>query len=161
VLPEYLQDAALGEEQVNFADRGIQLTRRFRALKIWMSVQMFGVGAFREAIRESMRLARAAAEWVGDSPLCELTAPCSLGVLCFRFRPPGIELTGEELDALNLRIQDEIVRSGTAMMSSTRLRGRLSLRFCVMNYRSTWEDVSGTLEAVQAVGMDLVKGGGR
>jgi glutamate/tyrosine decarboxylase-like PLP-dependent enzyme len=158
ILPEYLQDAALGEEQVNFADRGIQLTRRFRALKIWMSVQMLGLRAFREAIQDSMDLARRAEAHIRASRELELTGPATLGIVCFRFNPPEKEIGPGDLEALNHSIQDEIVGSGLAMMSSTRLRGAFSLRLAIMNYRSTWDDVSTTLQAVQAAGARLLGG---
>jgi len=152
ILPEYLQDAALGEEQVNFADRGVQLTRRFRALKVWMSVQTLGLGAFREAIRAAMGYARRAEEVIRAADTLELTAPASLGVVCFRFRPPEGELEAAALEALNLRIQSEIVESGVAMMSSTRLKGMFSLRLCILNYRTAWEHVEAALDAVRIVG---------
>lgn len=152
ILPEYLQDTALGEEQVNFADRGVQLTRRFRALKIWMSIQMLGLGAFRRAIQASMDLGREAGERIASSRDLELQAPPSLGILCFRFNPPWAELDAEALEDLNLSIQDEILESGLAMMSSTRLRGVFSLRLAIMNYRSTREDVMQTLDAIEALG---------
>ncbi len=160
ILPEYLQDADLGREHVNFADRGIQLTRRFRALKVWMSVQMLGLGAFREAISDSMALARKAEAHVRASRHLELTAPASLGIVCFRFAPRERALAAGELEALNLAIQEEIVASGLAMMSSTRLRGAFSLRLSIMNYRSTWEDVRETLEAVERVGVEKAGGEG-
>jgi len=158
IMPEYLQDAALGEEQVNFADRGIQLTRGFRALKIWMSVQMLGLLAFREAIQESMDLARRAEAHIRASRELELLGPATLGIVCFRFNPPERRINPVDLEALNQSIQDEIVGSGLAMMSSTRLRGAFSLRLAIMNYRSTWEDVSTTLQAVQAAGTRLLGG---
>ncbi|MGW8266164.1 MAG: pyridoxal phosphate-dependent decarboxylase family protein, partial [Longimicrobiales bacterium] len=147
ILPEYLQDAALGEAQVNFADRGIQLTRRFRALNVWMSIQMLGLGAFRDAIQESMDLARKAEAHVRSSETLEMMSPAALGIVCFRFNPAGRELDAQALEGLNLSIQEEIVSSGLAMMSSTRLRGVYSLRLAIMNYRSTWEDVRETLGA--------------
>ena len=156
ILPEYLQDTALGEEQVNFADRGVQLTRRFRALKVWMSVQMLGLGAFREAIRVSMDLAGRAETFVLASETLEMLGPASLGVVCFRFNPPGVALDTKTLEDLNLSIQNEIVDSGLAMMSSTRLRGVFSLRLAIMNYRSTWEDVLTVLEAAQEIGGRLM-----
>ncbi len=160
ILPEYLQDAALGEEQVNFADRGIQLTRSFRALKVWMSIQMSGLRAFREAIRESMDLARRADAHIRASTSLEMLGPASLGIVCFRFRPSGRELDARALEELNLSIQDEIVGSGLAMMSSTRLRGVFSLRLAIMNYRSTWEDVLATLHAAEEIGSRLHGGAG-
>lgn len=152
ILPEYLQDTALGAEQVNFADRGVQLTRGFRALKVWLSVQTLGLGAFREAIQVGIEHALRAEAWIRASEGLELMGPASLGIVCFRFRPGGGEWSPEELDGLNQRVQDEIVRAGVAMMSSTRLRGAFSLRLSILNYRSTWADVRETLEAVEAVG---------
>jgi len=155
ILPEYLQDTALGKEHVNFADRGIQLTRGFRALKVWMSIQILGLRAFREGIQAGIAYAREAERFINGSPDLEMIGPSSLGIVCFRFRPPGAGLTPEELEKLNLGIQDEIVSSGLAMMSSTRLRGEFSLRLSILNYRSTWEDVQKTLEAVETIGQQL------
>jgi len=160
ILPEYLQDAALGEEQVNFADRGIQLTRRFRALKIWMSVQMLGLRAFREAIGESLELARRAESYVRASETLEMTGPAALGIVCFRFHPPTPCREARALEELNQAIQDRIVESGLAMMSSTRLRGEFSLRLAIMNYRSTWGDVLAVLRGVEEIGASLSEGEG-
>jgi aromatic-L-amino-acid decarboxylase len=158
ILPEYLQDTALGEEQVNFADRGIQLTRRFRALNVWMSIQMLGLGAFRAAIQESINAAREAERYIGGSALLEMLGPASLGIVCFRFNPGEMELNAGELEALNLAIQEEILDTGLAMMSSTRLRGVFSLRLAIMNYRSTREDVMVTLQAIERIGGGLTEG---
>jgi len=159
ILPEYLQDVALGKEQVNFADRGIQLTRGFRALKVWMSIQILGMGAFREGIQAAVDHAREAEMYIDRSPNLEMMGPSSLGIVCFRFRHPDGDWTPEELEELNLGIQEEIVESGLAMMSSTRLRSEFSLRLSILNYRSTWQDVQGTLEAVEAIGLRLAKTG--
>lgn len=156
ILPEYLQDTALGKEHVNFADRGIQLTRGFRALKVWMSIQILGLRAFREGIQAGITYARKAERFIKLSPDLEMIGPSSLGIVCFRFRPQDADLTLEELEEVNLGIQDEIVASGLAMMSSTRLRGEFSLRLSILNYRSTWPDVQETLEAVEAIGQRLV-----
>jgi glutamate/tyrosine decarboxylase-like PLP-dependent enzyme len=158
ILPEYLQDVALGEEHVNFADRGIQLTRRFRALGIWMSIQALGVDTFREAIEHGVELAQRAEAAVQESASLEMLAPSSLGVLCFRFNPPGRDFSGEELEVLNQAIQDKIVASGVAMISSTRLRGEFSLRLAILNYRSRWEDVVETLSAIETTGEELMEG---
>ena len=156
VLPEYLQDVDLGREHVNFADRGLQLTRRFMALKVWMSIQMAGLEAFRTAIREGIRLAEEAKRYVQASAELEITGEASLGIVCFRYQPPGVALGAGELEELNQTIQDEIVEQGLAMMSSTRLKGVFSLRICVLNYRSTWEDVAVVLRGVESSGRRLV-----
>lgn len=152
IFPEYLQDVDLGREHVNFADRGLQLTRGFRALKIWMSVQTLGLQAFREGIQRGMDLARAAEEYVHGSPVLEMLGPASLGIVCFRFNPPEANLDEERLEALNVGIQEEIVSTDLAMTSSTRLKGTYSLRLAILNYRSSWDDVWTTLQGIEEMG---------
>lgn len=158
VNPDYLQDTKLGLEQVNFADRGYQLTRSFRALKVWMSVQTFGLARFRAAIGRTMELADEAGDFVRRTPGLELLSPPSLGVLCFRYRPDGDEWTEASLAKLNETIQARIIESGAAMISSTRLRGAWSLRLCILSHQTTWDDVRETLERVAALGRELAAG---
>lgn len=155
LLPDYLQDVELGLEHVNFADRGLQLTRAFRALKIWLSIQVFGLRAFRQAITAAMELARRAEAHIRGSPALELLSAASLGVVCYRYNDPASACDEEALERLNEQIQDEIVRSGYAMISSTRLRRRYALRLCILNYRSTWADVEGVLARVEELGARL------
>jgi glutamate/tyrosine decarboxylase-like PLP-dependent enzyme len=152
ILPEYLQDVNLGREQVNFADRGIQLTRGFRALKIWVSIQTLGLAAFREAIQRGIDLAEAAQEYIEASPVLEMLGPASLGIVCFRFTPDEVDLDEKELEDLNVGVQHDVVGTGLAMTSSTRLRGTYSLRLSILNYRSTWEDVRATLAGIEEIG---------
>lgn len=159
ISAEYLQDTELGSAQINFGDRGIQLSRRFRALRIWMSLQMLGLRAFREAVARSLDAAEEGAAYVEGHVDLEFLAPPSLGILCFRFRPPSAEPDSVALDDLNRRIQDRIVNSGRAMISSTRLRGRYALRLCVLNYRTTPGDVLQVLEAIVQEGRGLVGNG--
>ncbi len=153
IAPDYLQDAAWGPEHVNFCDRGIQLTRIFRALRIWLSVQRYGLAAHRAEISRAIALARGAAARIRAHPELELLAPPGLGIVCFRYRgPEHAAVPATALDELNRRIQDEIVQSGFAMMSSTRLGGRLSLRFCILNIRTTEEDLADTVDRIVTVG---------
>jgi aromatic-L-amino-acid/L-tryptophan decarboxylase len=154
ILPEYLQDTDMGLEQVNFGDRGVQLTRSFRALKVWMSVQMLGVEAFRDGIAGGIDLAARAAGYIRDSASLELVSDAALGIVCFRYRPaPGGD--AREVDELNASIQDRVVESGFAMMSSTRLGGRFALRLCILGHRTAWEDVASTLALVERTGTEL------
>ena len=155
VHPEYLQDTRLGMEQVNFADRGYQLTRSFRALKVWMSVQTFGLARFRQAIAQGIELADRAGRHVAQSDCLELLGPPSLGILCFRFRPRNVEWPAERLDRLNEALQARVIGSGTAMISSTRLRGAYSLRLCIMSHQTTWDDVRETLEFIAKAGREM------
>lgn len=157
VHPEYLQDTRLGMEQVNFADRGLQLTRSFRALKVWMSVQTFGMVAFRRAVSNGIELADRAAAYVERSDVLRMLSPPSLGVVCFRFEPGGGGLGDAELERLNERVQARVIETGTAMMSSTRLRGVYALRLCIMAHHTTWADVEDTLRAIERFGGEALE----
>lgn len=156
VHPEYLQDTELGMEQVNFADRGLQLTRSFRALKVWMSVQTFGMEAFRRGVSNGIELADRASAYVKESDVLEMLSKASLGVVCFRFRPRGSDLDEAAIERLNETVQARIIDEGVAMMSSTRLRGVYSLRLCIMAHHTTWDDVRETLEAIEAFGREAL-----
>jgi len=153
VQPEYLQDAQWGQDHPNFGDRGLQLSRSFRALKVWMSIQTFGVAAFRRSVAKGMELAERAEEYAMNSELLQVANPASLGVVCFRFNPRDADLSDEELERINKAIQSEVISTGTAMTSSTRLRGLYSLRFCILNHRTEWTDVRETLEAIERFGL--------
>jgi glutamate/tyrosine decarboxylase-like PLP-dependent enzyme len=155
VHPEYLQDTQLGFEHVNFADRGLQLTRSFRALKVWMSVQTFGLAAFRRAVARGIELADRAAAYVEASATLEMLSPASLGVVCFRVNPRRRGMDEGALEGLNEAVQARVIDSGTAMMSSTRLRGVYSLRLCIMAHHTTWRDVEETLAAIERFGREI------
>ena len=158
VNPDYLQDTKLGLEHVNFADRGYQLTRSFRALKVWMSIQTFGLARFRDAIGGAISLADNAGRQVEATEGLELLSAPSLGVLCFRYRPPDAALAPERIDRLNEAIQARVIDSGTAMISSTRIRGAYSLRLCIMSHLTTGEDVQETIERIANYGRELSRG---
>ena len=156
IMPDYLQDADWGRRHVNFCDRGLQLTRAFRALRVWLAVQRYGVGAHRREIARGIAIARRAAARIREERELEMLAPQSLGVVCFRYR--GREASGgspERIDDLNREIQDRVVKSGVAMISSTRLAGRFSLRFCVLNALTTDADVVAILDRVLELGREL------
>jgi aromatic-L-amino-acid decarboxylase len=144
IMPDYLQDTAVGGVEVNFADRGIQLTRAARGLKLWISLQYFGVDAFRDAIDRSLDLALAAQERIEASEELDLLSPATLGVVCFRRRPDGVN-DEPELEALNTGLIRRLAESGEGLISSTRIDGRYAMRICVLNHRSRAEDVERTL----------------
>ena len=87
ILPEYLKDTDRGSEEVNFCDYGIQLARRFRALKLWMSLKTFGLNAFEEAVDRGFTLAELAEEVLRESPHWEVITPAQMGIITFRYRP--------------------------------------------------------------------------
>ena len=138
LVPEYLRTPE--QEKVRSgSDYGIQLGRRFRALKLWMVMRYFGHDGLAARIREHCRLARVFASWIDESSDWELLAPVPLGLVCFRARPEGFDAAG--LDALNESIMHGVNASGRALLSHTRLNDKLTLRLSVGNIRTTEKHV--------------------
>ena len=148
VHPEYLQDVRVREAEVNFSDYGEQLSRYARALKVWFSVQYFGTAAIRDAQDRAMALADLAEKLVRESPDLEVLTPAQFGIVCFRVRPRGMDDV-QTLNALNERVNERVNRTGFVLMSSTRLRGALSLRLCIPGYRTREEDIRAVLDLVR------------
>lgn len=150
ILPEYLKDIERAEEEINFCDYGPQLTRGFRALKLWMSLKVFGLEAFAQAIARGIEQARIAERILRESPVWEVVTPAQLGILTFRYILP--ERSGEEIDALNLAMLEKLMDSGFAMLSSTTLRGRVVLRMCTINPRTTENDLREIIQHLEETG---------
>ena len=138
LVPEYLRTPE--QEKVRSgSDYGIQLGRRFRALKLWMVMRYFGHEGLAARIREHCRMARLFASWVDESPDWELLAPVPLALVCFRAKPEDLPV--EKLDALNEAIMHRVNASGRALLSHTRLNDKLTLRLSVGNIRTTEQHV--------------------
>lgn len=142
IRPDYMQDVNRPDTaEVHFADYGLALSRRFRALKIWMSVKALGLGWFRELVERCCRLAEYAEAALRGRADFEILCPRQLSIVCFRYRPAVADLSNERLDQLNLELVERLRATGRAIISSTRLRGRVALRFCFINPRTTSADV--------------------
>ena len=153
---DVLQDTIWGANHPNFADRGLQLSREARALKIWMSVQTFGMSKFRSAIQNGLDLANRAAAYIESSPVLELTAQVSLGIVCFRVNPDD-DIDEETLEVVNRKVLALLFWDELAFISSTTLKGLFSLRMCILNHTTTWEDVKNSLDLVVQFGSDTLK----
>jgi glutamate/tyrosine decarboxylase-like PLP-dependent enzyme len=147
IMPEYLKDVQPGDEEVNFADMGEQLTRYSRALKIWMSVKYFGTDVIAQAIQDSMDRARLLESLVISSGRYEPLCPPQFGIFCFRARPDSVD--DSALDGLNERINNRVVAEGRYLISSTRLRGKFSLRMCTLGFRTTQDDIRGLFSTIE------------
>ncbi|MCS7171985.1 MAG: pyridoxal-dependent decarboxylase [Armatimonadetes bacterium] len=132
LVPEYLRTPE--EDAVNFMDYGVQLGRRFRALKLWMVLRMFGAAGLREMIRRHIALAQEFAGWVDEDPDFERVAPVPFSTVCFRARPRGAP--EETLDVLNERLLEAVNGTGEAYLSHTRLDGRFVLRLAIGHLRT-------------------------
>ena len=129
ITPEYLRTAE-DDAVVNFRDWGIQLGRRFRALKLWFVVRSYGVEGLRSVVRAHVSLARALATWIEEDPAFELMAPVPFGLVCFRFRPAGAS-EGTALDQLNRELLRRVNASRRVHLTHTELDGRFVIRLVV------------------------------
>jgi aromatic-L-amino-acid decarboxylase len=130
VTPEYLR-TAVDREVVNFRDWGIQLGRRFRALKLWFVIRSYGVEGLRELVRKHVRLAGEFAGWVEAAPGFELMAPVPLGLVCFRYRPPEMGVDDPRLDELNAALLARVNATRRVHLTHTRLDGRYVIRVAI------------------------------
>ena len=156
IRPDFLQDALWGSGHPNFWDRGLQMSRSARALKIWMSVQTFGMAAFRRAISNGLEFAARAQEYIDKSPVLACTSPASLSVVCFRVDPAGRDIADRDLDEINRQVLARLFWEDPAFISSAMPRGRFSLRLCIVNHNTTWDDVLETLQAAERFGKDAL-----
>ena len=154
VKHDILQDTIWGANHPNFSDRGLQLSRSVRALKIWMSVQTFGMAAFRRAVSHGMALAHRIEEYVEDSPVLEMLTPAALGIACFRVNPADTDLGEDVLEETNRTVLARVFWEDRAFISSTLLHGTFALRMCVINHSTTWNDVHETLEVISKFGTE-------
>jgi glutamate/tyrosine decarboxylase-like PLP-dependent enzyme len=156
VSAEYLKDVDRAGREVNFQDLGIQLTRSFRGLKLWLSIKTFGLSAFRRAMERGIGSAEKVQECVERHEELELVTPAQLAIVTFRYvgrkRADGTAL--ETIDRWNGRIVDRILTDGFATVTSTVLRGRKVLRMCTINPRTTDDDLAETLERIVRFGRE-------
>jgi glutamate/tyrosine decarboxylase-like PLP-dependent enzyme len=146
------------DEAFAFWDYGPELSRRFRALKVWMMLKGVGLRTIGAAIEKDLACARYLESMVRASEDFEMLAPVELSIFCFRYVPPSLKTAlaaadenehariDEELDALNERLLVELQKDGSSYLSNARLHGRFSLRGCVMNYRTTPRDMEILLD---------------
>jgi aromatic-L-amino-acid/L-tryptophan decarboxylase len=136
LTPEYLRTREAGAVK-NLMDTGVQLGRRFRALKLWMILRSYGARAIREHVAEHIRLAQRFASWVDAHPDFERLAPVPLSVVCFRWKPARVALTEAHLDTANEKLLDAVNRTGEVFLSHTRLNGRFALRVAIGHLKTT------------------------
>jgi glutamate/tyrosine decarboxylase-like PLP-dependent enzyme len=152
LTPSYLAETTRGviAGGLPFADRGIELTRGFKALKVWMSLKAHGVRAFARLIEQNVNQARYLAELVTAHSNLELLAPAPLNIVCFRYAPDG--LSDASLNAVNQEVLLRIQESGLAVPSGTVLGGRYAIRVAITNHRSRIEDFDALVKAVVSTG---------
>ncbi|HST51101.1 MAG TPA: pyridoxal-dependent decarboxylase [Pyrinomonadaceae bacterium] len=156
------------DEAFAFWDYGTELSRPFRALKVWAALSYYGARRLSASIEEDCALASFMAERVRASEDFELLVPVTLGICCFRYLPAGarreLEEAGKEdererintrLDELNARVMHRVQRGGAAYISNAVLRGRFALRASITNFRTTRRDIEITLDAIRRAAREV------
>jgi aromatic-L-amino-acid decarboxylase len=138
-----------------FTDFGPELSRGFRALSVWFTMKTYGLDRFGELIAAQCALATALGERIDATDGLRMLAPVVLNIVCFHYTAP--DLTDAAIDALNLRIVVALQERGIAVPSTTRVNGRLAIRLNVMNHRTTYDDLEATVDAVVAIGDELLE----
>lgn len=152
VSPEYLRGFKTEKGEINFSEQGMQLTRRFRALKFYMSLKTFGLGSFRAAINKGIDLAEETELYLRKKPNWEIISDAELAVINYRYNPIEVVLTAVELDELNQYISKSIISSREAMLATTRIKGKTVLRMCLINPRTSITDVQETIRLLEIFG---------
>ena len=140
---DYLSEIHRESADINLCDYGIQLTRSFRSLKLWMSLQYFGLDAFTKAIERGFFLAEIAERRLRQLPHWEIVTPAELGIVSFRRRGAG--------ETYYRRLHEAMLADGFALLSSTVLKGRTALRLCAINPRTTEEEVEKTIDWIDGL----------
>ena len=140
-------------EAFAFFEESMELSRRFRALKLWLSLRYHGTEAFRTAIRADLQHARDLARMIRDCADLELLAPVELSAVCFRYRG---RIPESDSDRLNAAILKRLIERGRVYLSNASIAGRFALRACFVNHRTADSDVAAIVPEVLAAGRDVL-----
>lgn len=149
LVPAYLRD---DRALPWFSEYGIQQTRGFRALKLWVALQHIGIEGYRKQIAKDNSLAQCLRDKIRDRSDFELVAAGPLSITCFRYAPEGVA----DLRSLNQRLVEIVQREGHVFLTTTELRGELTLRACIINFRTTEADLDHLLDAIADAGQRVL-----
>ena len=142
------------DEAFAYWDYGVELSRRFRALKVWLTLSYYGVRRIAEAVTNDIALAAYMGELVSAAEDFELLAPVELSICCFRYVPPE---GNTDLDQLNELIMSRVQTGGRAYLSNATVNGRFALRACITNFRTTKSDIELTIETIRDAARDVTR----
>jgi glutamate/tyrosine decarboxylase-like PLP-dependent enzyme len=152
LVPPYLRDDTTLPW---FSEFGVQQTRGFRALKLWMTLQQVGENGYRDLISRDINLARVLRERIRVRGDFELLAAGPLSVTCFRYTPPD-EMWAADVHALNRALLDIVQREGRVFLTSTDLNGAFTLRACIINFRTSEADLDALLDTIAEAGQRIM-----
>ena len=157
ITPQYLKSlrGGIAPQPLAFAARGLDLSRGFRALKIWFSLKVHGASLFGRLVAQNIEQAQYLAGLIAADPQLELVAPVALNIVCFRYRPANAD--NARVNEINESILVRLQESGAAVPSSTVLDGRFAIRVAITNHRSRREDFELLAKLVTALGREIEK----
>jgi glutamate/tyrosine decarboxylase-like PLP-dependent enzyme len=141
-------------EAFAFFEESLDLSRRFRALKLWLSLRYHGFAAFRESIARNLAQARRLEDAIGREPQLEVLAPVELSAVCFRYKGHRMQ-SDEDLNRFNLALLKRVVERGRIYLSNASLRGQFCLRACIVNHRTTDADIDSVVPEVLAAANEI------
>ena len=150
VQAEYLFDTIRELKEINFFDHGVQLSRSFKALKLYMTMKTFGLAAFADAIDHGIKCAEYVESILKALPGWEIVSNARLAIINFRFTA-----TNEDLDIFNKKISEEILMTGHSMIITTRLNGNIVLRMCTISPQTTREDLKSSITLLNKIAKKL------
>ena len=146
IVPEFVLSTP-ETDAVNYMEYGLQLGRRFRALKLWFVLRRFGAEGIRDKLRAHIALAQEFAGWIRAEPDWQLLAPHPLSVVCFCYAPTGLDETA--LEKINASIVEAVNATGEAFISHTKIDGRYAIRLAIGNLRTQHNDVEFAWELLK------------
>lgn len=153
VHPEYLRDVEARQDQVNYGDMGIELTRPARSLKLWLTLQVMGSAALGEAIEHGFQLAEWAEDELNKQQDWEIISSAQLAIVNFRYAPSGF--TDQQIDELNRKISEAILADGYAGIYTTELAGKKVLRICAIHPEATEDDMRSSIRLLDKYAHEL------
>ncbi len=151
---DYMPGMQDDPDRVDFSQYSPELSRPFRALRVWLPFKMHGAGAFRDQLEEKLALARLAADRLRAIEGIEILAEPQLSLLAFRLAPAGVPES--ELNALNQRFLDRVNARQRVYLTATRLRGRFAPRICVLSFRTHRDRMEMALEDIAAARQEVL-----
>lgn len=154
-LPDYLKSDNKDDGRTDMMEYQLPLTKSFKSLKVWMTLKAYGAKRLRETIQEDIDKAAHLVDLINDSEDMELLAPAPLSIVCFRYAPKHLD--EDQIEKVNQQLISEIEEDGRIFLTGTCLHGKTALRICIINPRTTREDVDAILDVVRDIGGKLLQ----
>jgi aromatic-L-amino-acid/L-tryptophan decarboxylase len=154
LIPEYLKTKT-DEQANNYSDWTIPLGRRFRALKLWFVLNYYGLHGLQRKLRDHIQIANTLKNWIEQQENFELLAPLVLNVLCFRYKPTGVN-SNEKLNALNEQLLHEVNQTGKIYITHTKLSGKYTLRMVIAQTDTELQHVKNAWDMIQRTALNIL-----